>query len=289
MIDFIINGNAGLKAPLKAKKIISKILDEKGIEYAFHPTKCEKDAIRIAKELCENGAKTVVAVGGDGTVNEVLNGLDVEKTALGIIPYGSGNDFVTSVNIPKNIKKSLDIILNGTAKPTDFMVCDGVRGINIIGTGIDVEILQRCERSKILKGKLKYFISFLISLIKFNFYKLKFPNEKGEFVDRSALIIACGNGKRFGGGINMCPNAVVDDGKMDFVFVNEVKRRKIPGAFLKLMGGKIDQEDFCKFSLEEHVVAKFDNPVCIQIDGELYYDLKFDIHIEKGKLKLFRP
>ena len=289
MIDFIINGNAGLKAPLRAKKKISKILDKKGIEYAFHATKCAKDAIRITKELCENGATCIVAVGGDGTVNEVLNGLDVEKTKFGIIPYGSGNDFVTSVNIPKKINKALDLIINGTTKPTDFMVCDGVRGINVIGTGIDVEILQRCERSKLLKGKLKYFVSFLISLVKFNFYDLKFPNEKGEFVDRKTLIIATGNGKRFGGGINICPNAVVDDGKMDFVFVNEIKRSKIPGAFLKLMSGKIDKESFCEFSLEEHVVAKFDKPVCIQIDGELYYDLQFDVHIEKGKLNLFRP
>lgn len=289
MIDFIINGNAGSKAPIRAKKKISKILDEKGIEYAFHSTQCKKDAIAITKELCKNGATMVVAVGGDGTVNEVLNGLDVEKTNLGIIPLGSGNDFVTSINVPKNTKKALDIILNGTAKPTDFMVCDGVRGINIIGTGIDVEILQRCERSKILKGKFKYFISFLISLVKFNFYDLKFPDKNGNFKDRKALILAVGNGKRFGGGINMCPNAVADDGKLDFIFVNEMKRSKIPHAFIKLMSGKIDSESCCEYSLVEHVEARFDNPVCIQIDGELYYDLKFDVNVEKGKLKLFRP
>ena len=289
MIDFIINGNAGAKAPKRAKKRISAVLDQKGIPYAFHETKCAKDAIRISRELCAAGATTVVAVGGDGTINEVLNGLDVEKTNFGIIPCGSGNDFITSVNIPKNIEKALDIILNCQPKYTDFMVCDGVRGINIIGTGIDVEILKRCERSKILKGKMKYFISFLISLIKFRFYKLQLPDKDGNLKDTSALILACGNGKRFGGGINMCPNAVVDDGKMDFVFVSEVKRNKIPGAFIKLMKGKIHEKEFCHFSLEEHVFAHFDPPACIQIDGELYENLKFDITLVHDKLKLYRP
>lgn len=289
MIDFVINERAGGGKTLKAKNKICEILDKRGIEYRFHPTKGVKDATKITKELCEKGATLVVAVGGDGTVNEVLNGLNVKTTEFGIIPSGSGNDFVTSIDIPTNVEKALSIIIDGKAKPTDFMVCDGIRGLNIIGTGIDVEILKRCEKYKILKGKLKYLVSFIINLFKFRFYDLKMPDKDGNLIDRSTMIICCGNGKRFGGGITICPKAVVDDGKMDFIFINKMKKRGILKAFIRLFQERILEEDFCEFTLEEHVVAHFDYPISIQIDGEIYDNLKFDIHIEKGALKLYRP
>jgi YegS/Rv2252/BmrU family lipid kinase len=263
-------------------------LDEKGIEYKFHLTEYPKHAIKIARDLCENGATTIVAIGGDGTVNEVLNGIDVEKVNFGIIPHGSGNDFVDTVNIPKKVEEALTLILNNEAKPTDFLVCDGVRGLNIIGTGIDVEILQRCEQYKIFKGKLKYLISLIISLIKFRFYDFKLK-EGDQYNDKSAMIICCCNGKNFGGGIPICPIAKAEDSQMEFLLVNKMSKAKMVGYFIKLMQGKLLQQPFCDHTTQDHVEAVFNHPVTIEIDGELYNDIKFDVHIEKGKLKLFRP
>ena len=87
----------------------------------------------------------------------------------------------------------------------------------------------------------------------------------------------------------MCPKAIVDDGKMDFIFINRMRKVGILKAFIRLFQERILEEEFCDFSLEEHVVAHFDHPISIQIDGEIYDNLKFDIHIEKGALKLYRP
>ena len=289
MIDFVVNGKAGYgRSFKKTKNIISKMLGERGIEYRFHYTEYEKHAIEITKKLCEDGATTIVAIGGDGTVNEVLNGLDVEKVNFGIIPHGSGNDFVDSVKIPFKVEESLKIILDGEAKPTDFLVCDTVRGLNVIGTGIDVEILQRCIKYKIFKGKLKYFISLIISLIKFRFYDFKLKKGEG-YEDKSAMIVCCCNGKKFGGGIPICPIAEADDGKMEFILAYKMNKARMIGYLIKLMQGKILQLKFCEHGTQDRVEAVFDKPVTIQIDGELYNDIKFDVHIEKGKLKLYRP
>lgn len=287
MIDFVINEKAGGKKTLKAKKLITEILDEKKIEYRFHTTEYRKHAISITKELCANGTKTIVAVGGDGTINEVLNGLDDLSVNFGIIPTGSGNDFIDSAKIPLDVKEALDLVLYGTPKPTDFLVCDNIRGINIIGTGIDVEILQRCENSKILKGKIKYFVSLLISLMKFKFYKFRLKDEPER--ERNALIVCCGNGKKFGGGIPMCPDAIIDDNQMDFIIINQMKRVAIPKYLVKLMKGKILEQHFTDFVRRDEVTALFDKPISVEIDGEIYKDIKFDVHIEKGKLNLFRP
>ena len=330
MLDIILNGKAGNGKALNEKNKIEKLLKERNVEYRFHLTSGRKDATKIARELCLNGATDVIAMGGDGTANEVLNGLEnLENVKFGIIPCGSGNDFADTVKIPLKPEKALEIILNESTKPTDYLVCDGVRGLNVIGTGIDVEILERTEKNKVLKGKIKYMVSLIISLINFKFYnfKLKFAGDyeqekaqnaaynarndeaaatedngdlaekTGDNADdnandkpnRSALIVCCGNGRKIGGGIPICPEAIVDDGKMDFLIINRMKKSRIPHALIKLMKGKILTESFSDFSRVDKAVLQFEKTPAIQIDGEIYYDLNFDVHIEKGKLNLYRP
>ena len=123
-----------------------------------------------------------------------------ENCRLGIIPAGTGNDFAACAGIPLDPLKALDLVLNGEAKYTDYMQLDGgVRGINIIGTGIDVEILQRCRRSKILRGKLQYIFSLVISLFKFKNYSVR-TECNGQEHRYQSLIACVGNGTTLGGG-----------------------------------------------------------------------------------------
>ena len=288
MYDLIINPHASRgKAAKKAQKVIG-ILNEKGVEFAAHYTAREKEAIEIAKELSEKGATDIIALGGDGTLNEVLNGIDPEKVNLGLIPCGTGNDFAAAAKIPLDTEKALDIILNDSPKSTDYMVCGVVRGINVIGTGIDVDILKRCRRARFFKGKLQYVISLIVSLMKFKFYKFKIV--RGEQTEEKDALIACvGNGSQIGGGIRMCPKAVIDDGKLDFVIAGKLKKSRIPHAFIKLMQGKILEQNFTSMEYAEHVKIEFDRPVTVQIDGELYDGIDFDLSIKKGGLKFYRP
>lgn len=290
MLNFIFNPKSGGKKSLKAFEKIKKVLNEKKIEYRVFETEKEKQAIYIANELTKEGACDVIVVGGDGTLNEVLNGFtNFENCRLGLIPAGTGNDFATCVNIPSEPEKALDIMLSEKVKYTDFMQLDGgVRGLNIVGTGIDVEILERCRRSKILKGKAQYLISLIVSLFKFKNYKTK-AKFNGEEKEYDALISCVGNGCMFGGGIKMCPDAVVDDGKLDFVVADGVKRGKIPGAFVKLMKGRILEQDFTRFERVERVEVYPENKFIMNVDGELYEDLEFKVSIVKNKLRMFRP
>ena len=289
MIEIIVNPVANGKKAKKCAEAVKKRLIERGADFEFHYTNGPKHATEIAREL-SGKSDVIVALGGDGTINEVFNGIDTEKVKLGLIPCGSGNDFVDSARIPLSPEEAVDLILDGEAKPTDYMVCGGVRGLNIIGTGIDVDILKRCRKSKVLKGKLQYVISLVISLIKFVFYKFYIIRDgSAEREEKEALIACVGNGKRFGGGIRMCPEAEIDDGKLDFVIAGKLKKSRLPRAFMKLMKGKILEQDFTSFERVEHVRLEFDKPVTIQVDGELYDDLDFDLSIVKGGVKIFRP
>ena len=98
-----------------------------------------------------------------------------------------------------------------------------------------------------------------------------------------------GNGSQIGGGIRMCPKAVIDDGKLDFVIAGKLKKSRIPHAFVKLMQGKILEQNFTTMEYSEHVKINFDHPVTIQIDGELYDGIDFDLSIIKGGINFYRP
>ncbi|MGN0820110.1 MAG: diacylglycerol/lipid kinase family protein [Christensenellaceae bacterium] len=287
MIDFIYNANAGNGNGAKVMKKIRKILDKLNVPYRDFATKCKGDGKKIAEELSEKGSSTIVAVGGDGTVHEVLNGINLDTVKLGIVPAGSGNDFASFCRIPKNVKKALSLILENNPKPTDCLDCCGIKALNHVSTGIDVEVVDRCYKSSFFKGKLQYFVSLIISLCKFRYYHVESSDEKN--LNENVLVAVLANGREFGGGIKICPTAVVDDGFMDFLYITKIPLIRSPLIFIKLLCGKIHTEKITHLTKEKHVALKLQEGTLLNIDGELYKDLSFDAKVLQGKLSLLRP
>lgn len=289
MLNFICNPTSGNSKSAKAMDIIRAELDKLNIEYEFHITKDKNHATELARKLTQDGHTDITVVGGDGTLHEVLNGItDPAKIKLGIIPCGSGNDFASVANIPLEPLSALKLILSGNAKYTDYMVCSGIRGINIMGTGVDVEILKRCYKSKILKGKLKYAMSTVLSIISYKYPHVE-ASVNGQKRERDCFIVCTANGSVFGGGITIAPKAEIDDGKLDFVLVKGMKATRKPDALLHLASGKILEIPETEFCNTESVKAVFNTPVDIQIDGEIYSDITYDVHIVHNELRVYRP
>ncbi len=291
MLHFIYNPIAGKGRSARFRAALRSKLEEAGVRHAFYETRGRRDATDIARRLTEDAREPldIVAMGGDGTLNEVLNGLaDPAKVRLGVMPCGSGNDFAAVAGIPDTPDGALELLLHGSAKPTDYLECGGVRGINVIGTGIDVDILRRYEGMKLLKGSAAYLASLVITLLTF---KAKVFRERIGGVDRThrAMIACCGNGQRIGGGIPICPEAVIDDGLMDIVFVDDISRPGIPGAFAKLMKRRILEVPTTVFRRDSRLRLAADAPMPIQIDGEIYEDLPFDVQLVPGGLNMYRP
>ena len=110
----------------------------------------------------------------------------------------------------------------------------------------------------------------------------------GKEKNYSALIACIGNGRQIGGGIRMCPEAVLDDGLLDFVVCDDVKKTHIPAAFIKLMKGRILEESFTRFERCEHVEVLPEKPLTVQVDGELYDGLPFVVDVVKDTLRMYR-
>ena len=285
MIDFIVNIKAGKGKCRESIEAIRKELDGRGIAYRVHETEHPRHATEIARELCESGAKKIVAVGGDGSVNEVLNGLTrLEDITLGIIPAGTGNDFATAVGIPEDALAALNIILDGNSRRVDFYECNGVRGINAIGTGIDVDILRHYSKAR-RQNKLQYTRSLLHCLAHYKPYTVANIDENGLKHEKKVLILCLCNGTQFGGGIRICPEADPYDGKLHLVIVRAIPKPRIPFELPKLMKGKIRKIPESEISTLTEL--KLEGSFPVQIDGEIYENFPFDVRIIPGKLNLF--
>ena len=166
MLNIILNPNSGEGKKRKLQRAALECFRARGQALRVFETEKTGQAIHLAHDLTQEGEGDVIVVGGDGTLHEVVNGFtNFDKCALGLIPTGTGNDFAAAAGIPLDPVKAADLIVDSQPQYTEYMqMPQGVRGINAVGTGIDVEILQRCRSSKILRGRFQYLISLIISL-----------------------------------------------------------------------------------------------------------------------------
>lgn len=288
MYHIIANPTAGSKKVVRMLKKVRKILDERGVEYTVHATTHKGEGREIAEELTKEDGVEIIALGGDGTVHEVLNGIrDVTKCRFGIIPSGTGNDFAATAKLPYDAEKALDVILNGEVKDTDYLTVGGKRCMNVSGMGIDVDVLVRCSKGK-QAGKIKYLRNLIVSFFKYKGNEVTVECEGETFTQKSLVVVAC-NGKKFGGGIPICPVAELEDGKMDVIAVECLKSRwDILRAFILLMRGKIMTYPHKRYFKTERVKITPSKPEVVNLDGELYENLEFDAKICHG-LKMYRP
>ncbi len=266
----------------KSKSILDKVclhLKRAGKEYEVHETVFRGQAEEIVANLPVD-AEELIVIGGDGTAHEVLNGLrEPEKMKIALIPAGTGNDFCAGANIPTDVDKLMSIVLRGETKNTDYIEFNGRRCLNVGGLGMDVDVLERCNRGK-MTGKIKYFLSLLASIFSFKGYQVRL-SVNGEVITQKALFVAICNGDRFGGGINICPDAKVDDKKLEVVLVPAMGFFGIISTFIKLVTGKIFKAKNTLHYFCEQAEIVPDSPKTVQFDGELYENYR----VLEGKIK----
>ncbi len=289
-MDIIVNFVAGGKHGKKVKKTLAVVenrLKERNVEYLIHYTEYKGHGTVLTKNLIENGSKQIVAIGGDGTLHEIINGFDnFEEVTLGLIPCGTGNDFAHALNLPKDPVKAIDLIIDGEAKYTDFMQLPTVRGMNVVGMGIDVDVLVRYSKLK-RKNKFGYTWCLIKTLMNFNYVDFE-AEVNGEKKPYRSFIVAIANGSVYGGGIPICPPANPTDKTLNLVTVKEIKKSKILFALIKLLKGKL-----LTLPQAEHVTCKkvsvnAKSPYTVNVDGELYPEIPFDVEIVSDKLKMYR-
>ena len=281
-MDIIANKCSGKGNGEKCLNAITQYLDEQNIAYSVHTTERTGHGKQLAQELSANGSDVLVALGGDGTFHEVLNGIDFEKSRLGFIPAGRGNDFANgTLAVNTDPIKAIADIVRGEPRDLDYIQVGDKRCINVGGTGMDVDVLLKTAKSK---NKLTYVASLLRCLLHFKPYHVT-AELNGETSEHDCIMLGVCNGTQFGGGIKLCPVAKADDGKMDVIIMTKPKHTPTLFVMPKFVKGK-----HMNMSCTRHIVCdsiKVTTTAPIELDGEIYYDLDFDAHIVKGGLKTF--
>ena len=284
----LIISELNLKKKCKKVKTVKSVFDNANVQYELHATKSREELKEIISNLTAQKENSIIVLGGDGTLHDTLNSfVDFETNSLGIIPLGTGNDFAESAGIPADIKKATELIINNPPRPIDYIEFDGgLRSLNAFGMGVDVDVLQRAYSGKSVKRS-KYLRALIVSLIKFKSHNFT-VRYNGVEEKHFGLIAAVGNGRQFGGGIKLFPEAKIDDGYLDLFMIDFVSKFKILGAFIKLMRGKINKVKQVKaVKVREVEFIPDSENFTFQADGELYENIPIKAKIVEGKLKFF--
>lgn len=269
MIYAICNPTAGNGRGRKIGQEIEKRLLEQHYACHLEMTKAPGHATELAYAAAQSGAETVLAIGGDGTAVEVARGLIGTPAALGVIPAGTGNDFIKTLGLPKDPLAALDFVLAHPARDTDVGDVNGRPFLNEIGTGFDVTVLDFAQKAKrFCRGVLPYLYGVIRTLFHFRGIQLSYAMDGGEMVTKDVFVIAVANGGVIGGGIPIAPEAQADDGLLDVVVVNKICSRNLPARLIGLMRGKILSFPETQFIRAKKVFFSADK-MRVNIDGEV--------------------
>jgi len=242
MLHLVINPTAGGGRAKKVGAQIISCLQEAGREHSVSYTEGVGHATELAKNAVENGATTVIAVGGDGTVCETARGLLDTKTALGVIPAGTGNDIARTLGAPKRPREALEFIFSRPPRPMDAGGVNDTAFINVCGTGFDVCVLDYTLTAKrYVRGMLPYLWGVIRTILTFQSVEATFRVDGGEPETRRILILSVANGRYFGGGIRIASEAQPNDGYFEFIIVDHLSMWLMPFHLPKLVLGKVDR------------------------------------------------
>jgi lipid kinase YegS len=258
----------GARAGLPELRTLVAALRERGHSVRVHVTWEAGDAERFAADAARAGADTVLAVGGDGTVNEVVNGLAGFDTPLGILPAGTANDFARQIGVPDDVEAAMDVVLNTTPVRIDTAELNGRRFLNVSSAGIGAEATSETPTmAKAMLGPLAYAITGVKKLAELEARHARFVgpgfDHRGEY-----LLFTVGNGRATGAGTIVAPLASVTDGLLDLCLVEPMARTEFASLLLQIKRGSHLDSEGVRYVQTPYLRVESAEPVSVNIDGE---------------------
>ena len=285
-ITFIVNPISGTQRKDHLPALIDELLDHDRFDCEVLFTEYRGHAAELTRQCVENGIDVVVAVGGDGTVNEVARSLVHTQTALGIIPCGSGNGLARHLCIPLDIRKALNIINNCQIESFDYGVINGLPFFCTCGMGFDAFIsLKFAESGK--RGPITYVENVLKEGLKYKpeTYEIVVDGENKQRY--KAFLIACANASQYGNNAYIAPGATMKDGLMDVIIMEPFDALEAPqiaaDLFMKTLGNNSKIKTFRTQQLTIHRAEAG----AIHYDGDpLMTDNDIDVHMEHMGIRI---
>lgn len=289
-IGVIVNPQAGAGKGIGLLPRIVSTLASLERPHHLHVTTAPGEAVEVARRFAVEGAPIVIAVGGDGTVNEVANGLieSGQPTLLGVIPGGRGSDFVRSVGTPRDVPTALAHLLRAKARRIDVgraTFADGASRVfvNAAGLGFDAAVAERASRSRMPGSTLPYLSGLVGALIRYVNLEAVVTADDRQFVLPVRSVIAA-NGRYLGGGMKLVPTADLADGLLDLAIIGDIARadlvRNVPRLY---RGTHVNHPKFTHIPARS-IRIETASPARVQLDGELFGASPVTLSVEPAAL-----
>lgn len=288
----IVNPKAGRGKAEKAIPVIRRLFEASQVEFDIYFTQGPGDAIDEAKRAAKDGYDAVISAGGDGTANEVVNGIAGHDVVLGVIPCGSGNDLAASMKIPMNIEEACEIILRGNTGKRDLGLVIDRYFSNSVGIGLDAAVAKTATqdlRHLPVRGVPLYILALFRTLGKYKSFEAYITIDDNEVINTHPLLIAVGIGKTYGGGIPIVPDAVPDDGLYDVCIIDAIGILGILSKLPKALRGTHVNDPQARFLRGKSVRIQLSDKTPLHMDGEVFEADSMEFSIIPGGLRVFVP
>ncbi len=286
MYYFLCNPTAGGGRAKETIAALEAHLKAEGLEYEIGISAYHKHAIELVQDAVARGYRHIFTLGGDGTNFEAVNGLAAaglpEDVSIGFLPGGTGNDFTRHFNLPRDPVAAFESLRRGPTRTVDVWKANDLYFINVFGLGLDTDLGDWAARTKkILSGMPAYVAALLLTLVGFRFKKIRLT-VGGRVLERELVVLTASNGRYYGGGILVAPDAQVSDGLLDLVVISRVAKIRIPLLLMKYIAGRhIAEVPQCEHLQVDRFVVESDLPLLCETDGEL--ELTAPVTIERAQ------
>ena len=264
-VRFLVNPKAGRGLSSASFDQLRKLASRAGA--GFVVSRSAADLGEQARRAAAEGVERLLVAGGDGTMHHALQGLANTSCALGVIPLGTGNDLSGTLKIPPDLDVAVQRALTGTIRPIDLIQVGETYSVSYVGVGFDSETTEFANQVKIIKGPLIYPYSVIHTLATFQPPSMRIVHDEGVFEGR-VMFTTLASLPRFGGGMQIAPQAKIDDGLLDLVIVKEISRRALLAVFPKVYTGKHVGHPACLFYKTRRVEITIDRPMTLYGGGE---------------------
>lgn len=271
-VKVIMNPVAGRGRALKAKPRILKALLEYDAELHLEETKGPQHATEIARQAVKAGFDLIIVAGGDGTLNQVVNGMGSEQVPLGVIGCGTGNDFARTLGMPSDPVAAVHQIMGGAIQKIDLCRVNQNYFVSSVSVGFDSAVALRVNHGfRWLRGKAAYFCGLLATLFSYRSRRIKLTVD-GLVMEFNSLLVAVTNTPSYGGGFKINPEARINDGLFDVCAVQQMGTPEILVSLPLLAPGWHRNLKKVRMLKGRSITLESNEPFYYQLDGEILSD-----------------
>lgn len=279
---FIVNPTAGRGQTGVIWQELARELDTRKVSYRAILTTRQGEATEIAQKSATRDDVAIVAVGGDGTITEVVNGMVGSPSYLGIIPTGSGNDLARTLELPQHPLDACLSVLGGHPRAIDLGRVNGRHFINVAGAGFDAEICKLMNDDlRWLKGMPAYVVATVTTLFRYSPVQIEMELDGDRRFSIKAMLVSVANGRYYGGGMKIAPEAEIDDGLFDVCILEALSKPAFLTAFPRVYEGKhVTHPRFSSHRARKvRLTPLTKRPVIVQADGEVVGNLPLEMEV----------